>query len=86
MANIFSTISMVCFVLSGMSFVGAIILFYVMNTKAAYLELKGKPQSYVVVQSRGEAAAETPTRKINVEDDAVTTILHPKLERSKRNV
>ena len=86
MANIFSTISMVCFVLSGMSFVGAIILFYVMNTKAAYLELKGKTQSDMVVQNRGGAAAETPTRKINVKDDAVTTILYTKLERSKRNV
>ncbi len=85
MANTFSMISIICFVLSAISFVGAIILFYVMDTKAAYLELKGKQQIHRITEIGKKADTEPLTRKINL-DDAVTTILYPKFERSKRNV
>lgn len=85
MANTFSMISIVCFILSAISFVGAIILFYVMNTKGAYLELKGGSQVHTITESRKKADTEPLTRKMNL-DDAVTTILYPKFERSKRNV
>lgn len=85
MANTFSMISVVCFILSGMSFVDAIILFYVMKTKAAYLELKGKPQIHRIIESGKKSDTEPLTRRINL-DDAVTTILSPKFERSKKNV
>ena len=45
MATIFSNISIVCFILAGVSFAIAIAAFFVMDTKAAYRELKGKPQT-----------------------------------------
>lgn len=86
MANIFSTISIVCFIHAGISFIGAIALFLALNTKAAYLELKGKPQRERIIKNRKnkeELILKTPTRKLEVEDDAKTAILCPRGERGK---
>ena len=45
MANTLSIISFVCFIFSGMSLLAAVALFFAMNTKVAYKELKGQPQN-----------------------------------------
>lgn len=88
MADIFSTISLIAFVLAGVCVIAAIALFFALNTKAAYLELKGQPQKKLVTvkssKSTGKSTAkqtskpgnvqETPTSKIDVDDEAVTTL------------
>ena len=88
MADIFSTISLIAFVLAGICVVAAIALFFALNTKAAYLELKGHPQKKWVSAKNSKGAGkgtvkqdskltnvqEIPTSKIDVEDEAVTTL------------
>lgn len=84
MADIFSTISLIAFVLAGVCVVAAIALFFALNTKAAYLELKGQPQKKWVSSGSGRPKTkavlqptnvqETPTSKIDVDDEAVTTL------------
>lgn len=83
MADIFSTISLIAFVLAGVCVIAAIALFFALNTKAAYLELKGQPQKKWVSSSSGKTKTkvvsktineETPTSKIDIDDEAVTTL------------
>lgn len=79
MANILSISSLVCFILAGICLVGAVALYFALNTKAAYLELKGQPQSSWITENKGKkkkqkTAAEMPTSKMDVEDEAVTTL------------
>ncbi len=78
MANFFSIISIVCFIFASISFIGAVVLFFIMNTKSAYLELKGKIRRDRIIENRKnkeEIMLEIPTRKIIVEDDTITRIL-----------
>lgn len=85
MAELFSTISLIAFVLAGVCVIAAIALFFALNTKAAYLELKGQPQKKWVSAgnkktTKGKAASkpssmqETPTSQFDVEEEAVTTL------------
>lgn len=83
MADIFSTISVIAFVLAGVCVIAAIALFFALNTKAAYLELKGQPQKKWVSTSSGKTKTkavskpineETQTSKIDIDDEAVTTL------------
>ena len=83
MANIFSIISMVAFALSGVFLLIAIILFFAMDTRSAYLELKGQPQKKQFIKEsekkkKEQKAQKTETEKEikigkrDVEDEAVT--------------
>lgn len=84
MADIFSTISLIAFVLAGVCVIAAIAMFFALNTRAAYLELKGQPQKKWVSASSGKnrnktvsrpsSEQETPTSKIDSDDEAVTTL------------
>lgn len=85
MANMFSIMSMVTFALSGLFLLVAIILFFVMDTRSAYLELKGQPQKKQLVKESGSkgkeqkaqktvSVKETKTGKVDVEDEAITTL------------
>ena len=79
MANTLSTIALVCFILAGLSLLAAVALFFALNTKAAYRELKGQPQtSWIsdnkVKKKKEKKVVETPTSKMDVEDEAVTTL------------
>lgn len=84
MADIFSTISLIAFVLAGVCVIAAIAMFFALNTRAAYLELKGQPQKKWVSASSGKnrsktvsrpgSEQETPTSKIDNDDEAVTTL------------
>ena len=72
MANTLSIISFVCFIFAGLSLLAAVTLFFAMNTKAAYRELKGRPQTGWITDKK---IVETPTRKMNVEDEEVTEVI-----------
>lgn len=83
MANIFSTISMVAFILSGVFLLTAIVLFFAMDTRSAYLELKGQPSTKQLVKDRKKTQKSDKTQKnvqvvknskVDVEDEAVTTL------------
>lgn len=80
MANIFSMISIGCFIFAGICFLAAIALFFALNTKAAYMELKGQPQSGWVItenkkkKKKEKVISEMPTSKMDMEDEAVTTL------------
>lgn len=79
MANTLSIISFVCFIFAGLSLLAAVALFFAMNTKAAYQELKGQPQTGWITENKGKKKkekkiVETPTSKMDVEDEAVTTL------------
>lgn len=86
MADIFSTISLVAFVLAGVCVIAAIALFFALNTKAAYLELKGQPQKKWVSANSSKKGnksttvakpvkeQETLNTKMDDDDEAVTTL------------
>lgn len=77
MASTLSMISLICFILSGLSLLTAIALFFALNTKAAYQELKGQPQTSWLKENKKKKekkVVETPTSKMDVEDEAVTTL------------
>ena len=80
MANIFSIISIGCFIFAGICFLTAIALFFALNTKAAYMELKGQPQSGWIVtenktkKKKQDEISEVPTSKRDIEDEAVTVL------------
>lgn len=86
MADIFSTISLVAFVLAGVCVIAAIALFFALNTKAAYLELKGQPQKKWVSANSNKKGNKSTTvskpvnehqvqnSKTNDDDEAVTTL------------
>ena len=86
MADIFSTISLIALVLAGICVIAAIALFFALNTKAAYLELKGQPQKKWVSsenkQRKNKSAIVTKSdneyksQNSNTDDDdeAVTTL------------
>ncbi len=74
MANILSIISIICFVLAGLCLVTAIVMFLVMNTKAAYKELKGQPQNdWGVENKREKKSVETPHDKMDREETELIT-------------
>ena len=72
MANTLSIISFVCFIFAGLNLLAAVALFFVMNTKAAYQDLKGQPQTGWIKEKK---IVETPTRKMDVEDEEVTEVI-----------
>lgn len=84
MADIFSMISWIAFGLAGVCVVTTIALFFALNTRAAYLELKGQPQKKwaSVKQSKNKQTEgskvtiqqEIPTNKLDSDDEAVTTL------------
>lgn len=88
MANIFSIISMVAFALSGLFLLVAVVLFFAMDTRSAYLELKGQPQKKQLVKEskRKESNKKEKTQnlqksvkvkkagKVDMEDEAITTL------------
>lgn len=79
MANTFSIISIVSFVLAAVFFVLAVALFFAMNVNSAYRELRGQPQRQWIVGNKKEKTKvkkqeETPTQKTDFEDEAVTTL------------
>lgn len=83
MANVFSIISIVTFVLSGLFLLAAIVLFFAMDARSAYLELKGQPHKRKLEKGSGNKRANSKTQKMvhevkaermDVEDEAVTTL------------
>lgn len=84
MADIFLTVSNIAFGLAVVCVLAAVALFFALNTKAAYLELKGQPQkkwiSFGSRKSKSRAVwktgkvQETPTSKFDVEEEAPTTL------------
>ena len=83
MANIFSIISIAAFVLSALFLLVAVILFFAMDTRSAYLELKGQPQKkQLIKESAGNSktqkvqktGTEKKIRKVDMEDEAITTL------------
>lgn len=79
MANVFSWISLGCFGLAGLSLLIAFILFFAQDTKSAYRELKGQPQAGWITENKGKKKkekkiVEMPTSKMDVEEEAVTTL------------
>lgn len=79
MANVLSVISSICFVLSGVCLIAAIAMYFLLNTKAAYRELKGQPAAGWIKENRKprnvrKPAEEIPTSKMDTEDEAVTTL------------
>lgn len=78
MANTLSIISFVCFIFAGMSLLAAVALFFAMNTKVAYKELKGQPQNSWIKENKKKKEkkiVETPTRKMDVKDEEVTEVI-----------
>ena len=69
MANSLSGLSVVCFVLSGVCFLEAIILSFLLEVKNAYLELKGKP----IHEWKSENEEEMV--KVVIEQEEVTRLL-----------
>lgn len=79
MANVLSVISSICFVLSGVSLIAAIAMYFLFNTKAAYRELKGQPATGWIRENRRpgnlrKPVVEIPTGKMDTEDEAVTVL------------
>lgn len=84
MADIFVKVSNTAFVLAVVCVVVAVALFFALNTKAAYLELKGQPQKKWLQSSRGKSkrkavlkagkVQETSANKSEVEEEAPTTL------------
>lgn len=79
MANVLSVISSICFVLSGVCLIAAIAMYFLLNTKAAYRELKGQPAAGWIKENKKaknlrKPVEEIPTSKMDTEDEAVTTL------------
>ena len=85
MMNIYSIIAMVAFILSGLLFVTAIIIFFILNVRGTYVELKEQTdKDWYTKKTRQKKkkqkavkqtpADETDTTKHDVDDEAVTTL------------
>lgn len=72
MADTLSMVSIICFVIAGILLLIAIVLFYVLNTKEAYKELRKRPPKCLAAHDKKEEGfVEAPTKKIEEE----TTVL-----------
>ena len=83
MTNIYSVIAMIAFILSGLLFVAAIVIFFVLDVRKTYIELKEqtdkewytkKAHSKRKKDSNQPSVVETDTTKHGVDDEAVTTL------------
>lgn len=83
MTNIYSVIAMIAFILSGLLFVAAIVIFFVLDVRKTYIELKEqtdkewytkKAHSKRKKDSKQPSVVETDTTKHGVDDEAVTTL------------
>ncbi len=77
MANIYSIISSVCFVLAAVCLVAAIIIFFLLDVKGAYIEKRGLTDIKWLTKQKKTAKnkipkTETPTEKFEDEVEAPT--------------
>ena len=85
MTNIYSIIAMVAFILSGILLVAAIIIFFMLNVRGTYVELKEQTDKDWYAKKERQRkkkqkstkqtpVVETDTTKHGVDDEAVTTL------------
>lgn len=81
MADIYSTVSVVAFLLAGGLFAGTLILFFTLKVKEAWQELSGQTDRKWLAGSRQSSNTKKPqpekekrTEKLEIEDEAATTL------------
>ncbi len=81
MADIYSTVSIVAFILAGIALLAAVILFFTLNIRGTYKELRGQTdKNWVAKQQKKQQNSSVKNLETKTDEKTVKSVLRSSLE------